>query len=161
MRKLIASLFVGLGMLPPAPSPAQPIEASQRLGDLLFLALDHGVDSVRQGGPLVPFVIAEVDGKRSIDRFVAEPYEMAVAEARMAASKLSRQSSIYALAYDGFVTIGGDKYDAIIVHGAERGNGKAYLLAQRYVPAKDGKSLEVLGNPVLVGREDALFNGEP
>jgi hypothetical protein len=162
MLKVISSIFAGLILLMSTSTEAQnQFDASPKLGDLIFLALDHGVDSIRQGGPLVPFIMTDTDGKRSFNRFVAEPYEKAVAEAKAAATKLPPQSHLYALAYDGFITVGGKKYDAIIVHGAERGQGNAYLLAQRYVPASNGKPLESIGNPAFIGRENALFQNPP
>ena len=34
-------------------------EYSQELIELAFAALDHGIDSVREGGPLIPFVMTE------------------------------------------------------------------------------------------------------
>ena len=140
------------------PSEAQSqFDSSQPLEDLIFLALDHGVDSIRQGGPLVPFAMSDTQGKRSLNRFVAEPYEKAVAETKASIAKLPPQANLYVIAYDGFITLGGKKYDAIIVHGAERGKGKAYLFAQRYIPAKDGTPFEAVGNPAFVAREDALF----
>ncbi|HWV19045.1 MAG TPA: hypothetical protein VNZ68_10770 [Rhodocyclaceae bacterium] len=141
-----------------SPSEAQnKFDPSQPLGDLIFLALDHGVDSIRKGGPLVPFVMSETQGKRNLSRFVTEPYEKAVTEAKASIAKLPPQTDRYAIAYDGFITIEGKKYDAIIVHGAERGKEKAYLLAQRYVPSAAGKTLETIGNPAFIGKEDALL----
>ena len=151
-------LFLGALLLMTTPSEAQDqFDPSQPLGDLIFLALDHGVDSIRQGGPLVPFAISDTHGKRSLNRFVTEPYEKAVSETRASIAKLPPQAHLYAIAYEGFISVDGKKYDAIIVHGAERGKGKAYLLGQRYVPAKGGKLLEAVGNPAFVGLEDALF----
>ncbi len=158
MPKVAFSIFFWLLLLMTTPSQAQDqFDPSQKLGDLIFLALDHGVDSIRQGGPLVPFAISDTQGQRNLDRFVAEPYEKAVAETKASIAKLPPQADLYAIAYDGFVTVGGKKYDAIIVHGAERGKGKAYLLAQRYIPAKNGKRLETVGNPAFIGREESLF----
>ena len=158
MPKAAFSILLGLLFLMTTSSKAQSqFDPSQPLGDLIFLALDHGVNSIREGGPLVPFAMSNTQGKASLNRFVAEPYEKAIAETKASIAKLPPQANLYAIAYDGFITVGGKKYDAIIVHGAERGNGKAYLLAQRYIPAKEGKPLETVGNPDFVGREDALF----
>ena len=132
-------------------------DASEFLEGLMFLALDHGVYSRRDGGAIVPFVMTVTDGKRELHRFVAEPYEVGVAHAKAFASKLSLQTNVYAVAYDGYVTLGTTKHDAIVVTGAERGKGKGYLLAQRYISTEDTKSIESVGNPIYLGREDALF----
>jgi len=158
MLKTVISICSSLLLLVSTPSGAQDkFDTSKTLGDLMVFALDHGIDSIRQGGPLVPFAMSESNGKRSLNRFVAEPYEKAVAETKASIAKLPQQARIYAIAYDGFVTVSGKKYDAIIVHGAEREKGKAYLLAQRHVPSTNGKPLETVGNLAYIGRENALF----
>jgi predicted nucleotidyltransferase len=56
-------------------------EYSQELIDLAFAALDHGIDSVREGGPLIPFVMTERDEGRTLDRFASDLLEDAVAQA--------------------------------------------------------------------------------
>jgi hypothetical protein len=136
-------------------------DPSARLGDLMFFALDHGIASIDNGGHLVPFVASEAGGVRRLDRIAAEPYERAMAEARTFASKLASSVTVYAIAYDGFITVDGNKYDAIIVHGAERGKGDAYLLAQRYRPAKAGSPIEAIGNPAYLGREPSPLRNAP
>ena len=61
-------------------------EYSQELIDLAFAALDHGIDSVREGGSLIPFVMTESDEGRTLDRFASDLLEDAVAQA-IASSK--------------------------------------------------------------------------
>ena len=51
------------------------ISASDELMNLAFFALDHGVESVKEGGPLVPFAVIENADGRSLSRFVAETLE--------------------------------------------------------------------------------------
>src|SRR5262245_27754675 len=69
-----------------APMPeSNDIQMSEQFADLCFLALDHGVDSVRTGGgPLTPFVAFEQDGKRELRRFAAERLEEGQQRAREA-----------------------------------------------------------------------------
>lgn len=52
---------------------------SDALSDLVFFGLDHGVDSVREGGPLVPFAVVERDGSRELARTVATTLEEGLA----------------------------------------------------------------------------------
>ena len=47
-------------------------DISERTADILFLAIDHGINSVRDGGLLTPFVIIEREGDRSLVRFHAD-----------------------------------------------------------------------------------------
>ena len=56
--------------------------------NLVFLALDHGIESVRGGGPSIPFVVAETAGERHLQRFVANTLEERLHHARAAASAL-------------------------------------------------------------------------
>ena len=52
------------------------IQMSEEFADLVFFALDHGVDSVRaSSGPLIPFVVVEQDGKRELHRFATQRLE--------------------------------------------------------------------------------------
>jgi len=74
---------------------------------LAMMALDYGMASRRDSDTLVPFVLMESDGQCYTQRFDAEPYEAAVAEAKAFLAKVSDSTSAYALAYDGFVTVEG------------------------------------------------------
>ena|SRR5258706_15642170 len=137
---------------------------SQRLADIAFFALDHGVHSIQDGdGPLVPFVISEqADGKRKLDRYVSVAkmgesegwvLEESLAKARLAVSQLPSSVTAYAIAHDGYITIQGTKYDAILVEASERGRTSAVIMAQRYLPKTAQQSFQRVGNPALL-RED-------
>ncbi|HEY1424936.1 MAG TPA: hypothetical protein VGF20_15900 [Candidatus Acidoferrum sp.] len=119
-----------------------------KLNDIAFKALDHGVDSVKaSGGPLVPFVLTE----SKINRFVAESLE----EGKKKAEEfLSTQSGepVVALAYDGYLTLTGQKYDAIFVRAFAKEEELGIVLAQRYQPAKFLRKFQTIGNPALVER---------
>src|SRR5258707_12413251 len=106
---LFASLFGG-----GCRQAAQP-QMSQRLADIAFFALDHGIYSIQDGeGPLVPFVISEqADGKRKLDRYVSEAkvgesegwvLEQSLAKARLAVSQLPSRVTVYGIAHHGFST---------------------------------------------------------
>src|ERR1051326_8768995 len=83
---------------------------SDSLMALVFLALDHGIESIRGGGSLIPFLIAEADGRRKLDRFVANTLEESLALAQATAHALPSVVSAYAIAYDGFSTVSGQRY---------------------------------------------------
>ena len=84
-------------------STSKQIEMSKKFADLVFLALDHGVESIRDGnGPLIPFVIFEQDGKRELHRYAAERLEDCARHAREAIASLPSNVTAYAFAYDGF-----------------------------------------------------------
>jgi hypothetical protein len=134
------------------------IQMSEKFADLVFLALDHAVDSVRtSGGPLIPFLLVEQDGKRDLQRFVTERLEEGPQRAREAVAALPQSATAYAIAYDGFITVEGTKFDAILVEASERGRPAGVRMAQRYTPKKFLRSFHTIGNPVLLGECESLL----
>ncbi len=134
------------------------IQMSQQFADLVFLALDHGVDSVRgSGAPLTPFVMVEQGGKREIHRFAAERLEEGQQRAREAVAAFPASVTAYALAYDGFITVQGTKFDAILVEASERGRAAGVRMAQRYTPKKFLRRFQTVGNPALLGECEILL----
>ncbi len=134
------------------------IQMSQKFADLVFLALDHGVDSVRaSGGPLIPFVVFEQDGKRELHRFAAERLEEGQKRAREAIAAFPASVNAYAMAYDGYIAVQGTKFDAILVEASERGRPAGVRMAQRYTPKKFLQSFQTLGNPALLDECETLL----
>jgi hypothetical protein len=133
------------------------LEMSQQFADLVFLALDHGVESVREGGPLIPFIIFERSGERTLERFVAELLEQGEAHARQALANLPAEVTAYAFAYDGYLTVEGTRTDAIYVEASERGRAAGVRLAQRYTPKEGSRSLQTIGNAAFVGEIETQF----
>ena len=153
-----AQLKRSVGLHRNAMAQSDPLEMSQQFADLVFLALDHGVESVRDsGGPLIPFVVFEQDGKRDLHRFATERLEEGQQRAREAIAAFPPSVTAYALAYDGFITIQGSKADAILVEASERGRPAGVRMAQRYRPRKFLRSFQTVGNPVLVGECETLL----
>ena len=127
-------------------------EYSQELIDLAFAALDHGIDSVREGGPLIPFVMKESAEGRTLDRFASDLLEDAVAQAvaHLQASR-SQPGTRHVLAYDGYLTLPtGERFDAIYAEGVEAGTEVVMALAQRYRPKRSLRKFETIGNPALL-----------
>ncbi len=131
--------------------------ASAALMDLIFFTLDHGTESVRSGGPLVPFLVVEEEGKRSIRRYAANRLEQGVAQAKEEASKLAPAAERYAIAYDGYLTTESVKHDAIFVEAAERGESRGVRFAQRYVPRRISKEFNIVGNVAYLGECEQLI----
>jgi hypothetical protein len=71
-------------------------EPNPKLMDVIFLALDHGIESVKlSGDPLIPFVVTE-GLERRLDVFVLERLEEAVAKAREFVDKANPEITFYA-----------------------------------------------------------------
>jgi hypothetical protein len=130
-------------------------EPNPKLMDVIFLALDHGIESVKSsGGPLIPFVVTE-GSERKLDVFVLEQLEEALAKAREFVDMANPEITFYAIAHDGYLTVNEVKSDAILVEGGERGNSKALLFAQRYEPKKGFFSkFKTFGNPAFIGETE-------
>lgn len=124
-----------------------------KFNDLIFLALDHGFNSIENNsGPLVPFIfVNKEDGTRDLQRFAVNNVEDGVLEARNYINSIINNNIMYAFAYDGFVTTNGKKFDAIVVEGKDNNSGKQIVLAQRYILKGLLKKKNVkIGNPVLL-----------
>ena len=130
-------------------------EPNPKLMDVIFLAIDHGIESVKSsGGQLIPFVVTE-GLERKLDVFVLEQLEEAVAKAREFVDKANSEITFYVIAHDGYFTVNEVRSDAILVEGGERGNSKALFFAQRYEPKKGLFSkFKTIGNPVFIGETE-------
>jgi hypothetical protein len=132
-------------------------EFSQPVVDLAFAALDHGVDSVRGGGPLIPFVMVEIGSERTVLRFAAETIEDGLAQAvNGILQHRDDEGRRHALAYDGYLTLpSGERFDAIYVEAVEAGRADVMVLAQRYRPKRRLRAFETIGNPALLPADSA------
>ena len=120
-----------------------------KFNDLIFQALDHAIDSVSGGETLVPFVLTP----SGINRFVADTLEKGKEEAEKFL-KNNTDEPIISLAYDGYLTVEGEKADAIFVKGLNRTKGEEVILAQRYQQIASENGFKTVGNPVLVSKEN-------
>jgi hypothetical protein len=129
-------------------------DLTDELMAVVALAADHGIDSVRQGGPLVPFVMSETAlGARRLQRVVAGwPPQLgtSLVDARSVARACAGEDAIVALAYDGQMTVHGTRSDAIYVEAAELG-GPTLLFAQRYQPRRRLRRLRTVGSLAFLG----------
>jgi len=96
-----------------------------RLLKAVSFALADGIKSVRDSkGALIPFALLEdAAGKRTVHRFVAQPYEVSVEKA-VSFLRDNTDAAILVIAYDGFVTMDGARTDAIMVRGYVNGATK-------------------------------------
>ncbi len=129
---------------------------SQAFADFFFLAIDHGFASVENGGgPLVPFtMLVDPAGQKKLTRFAMDKLEDGVQAAKNSVVPTGA-TAMYAIAWDGFITLEGRKWDAICVEAGEAQAEIGVLFCQRYTTAKKGllrrtRSVRV-GNPALIG----------
>lgn len=132
---------------------------SEKLIELVFSAIEHGIESVRTAGsPITPFAMISEGENQSLHRFAAEG-GIKKAKKYFAAhiAALPPEAIRYAIAADAVVTIGDRPHDAIVIEAGERGQESAHLFAQRYRPANEHGPLVPFGNPVYMGETKLLF----
>jgi hypothetical protein len=129
------------------------VDASEPLADLAFAALDHAVSSVEAGGPLIPFAMTEDGAGRNLTRFMAEPLEEGQERARQHA-RAATEALRVAITFDGYLTVEGERSDAVFVEAQERGTPSGIILAQRYRPGGRFKKFSTVGNPAHVGQSE-------
>lgn len=130
---------------------SQPPTFSDALQELTFLGIDHGIDSVRDGGPLIPFVIVERDGERKLQRCVAGQPDAIDLEGSVAAAvgvardAMSAPDARVVLVYDAYLRSEDERFDAVYAEAAEGGTVAA-VIAQRYRPKARFRGFETIGN---------------
>ena len=135
------------------------ITASEKLMELVFKGLDHGIYSIKDGdGPLIPFVMTQTNGEIEMKRFMAETLEECVAQAKKHLIDLSEKPELAIMAYDGMITLEGTKYDAIMVDGYEKNDSKGYCFAQRYKPKKFLSRFKEIGNAAFIDEFENILN---
>jgi hypothetical protein len=116
-----------------------------RLNDLMFKALDHGILSVSDGEDLIPFVLTE----QGIQRFADRTLEESVKRAEEYMLTLQNEP-VAAMAYDGFVTLKGVKYEAVCIKAYAKDQEKGVFIIQRYQPKKLSSKFKTVGNPATI-----------
>ncbi|NII28537.1 hypothetical protein HB364_25865 [Pseudoflavitalea sp. X16] len=134
---------------------------SQEYTDFIFLGLDHGINSIRDGGgPLVAFVMAKMGDQKSLTRILTERLENAPAEAEKLLKDLNPRPRLALIAYDGYATVKGERNDAIIVRSFDISEEDGLVFAQRYIPKDVGPGIEPYGNAALMGIEPNILRND-
>src|SRR5260221_7240016 len=121
------------------------LEPSDKLWNLIYFALDYGIDSVRRSGStLITFLVVDSHERRSLIRFVAEENEKSVEQARLAAHGLDAAYA-YAIAFDAYLALDGERTDTILVEAAEGSDSAPLRIAQCYRPGAGRCAFELLG----------------
>ena len=127
--------------------------------DFMFNGLDHGVNSISDGGgPLIPFLMTQIGDKKELKRFVTEKYEEGIDAAEKALKDLTPKPHFALIAFDGFITWESKKYDAIFVRAFDGKQDEGFEFCQRYIPKKEGHGIEPTGNSVFIGKTKNLIS---
>lgn len=123
--------------------------------DLSWSVLDHAVESLADGEPLIPFAVVLQGPEQRLHRFVADTLEEGIAHGRAFLAQLP-EGEVAAFAFDGYLTRDGERTDAVYVEVHRRGQPSSGCLAQRYIP---GAPPEMLGNASDCGDFAPLLGG--
>lgn len=126
--------------------------------DFMFTGLDHGKNSIKDGsGPLIPFVMTSLNGEKKLSRFIADSYEDSLMNASEYIMHLNPVPDYALLAFDGFITMEGKKYDAVMVKAYNKTLDESFVFAQRFIPKNDNQEFESIGNAAFIGKEQNLL----
>ena len=137
----------------------QTQEAGHAIHDLVSRALDYGIQNASPDGPVVPFVLAQVDDAFQLHRIVLGDVidgGASMPKAREVATAIDGIDRA-AYAWDGYVRLDGERTDAILVLAQERGEDGAFIVCQPY--AFEGGEATASGDVVLLSQdEDPLID---
>lgn len=157
----VESIRVPMRFTPPGVRVEWDGEFGPGLSDGLFELASFGIDAalenIRDGSSLVPFLL-EHAAETTLQLWMADTLEESVALACAAAGRLDVSVSAYVIVYDGYITVDGERHDAVYAEAAERGAETGFLVAQRYKPKKGLLSrLTKTGAPGVVERVRSRF----
>jgi hypothetical protein len=137
---------------------ADPSGASlppQEVTDLALDALEHALSSIARGGPLIPLVMSEGPDGRRLERFIADFLEEGI---QLAREHLARtQPTRAVLVYDGFLTLDGQRTDALFAECFTRDDNESFRFAQRYTRQGIRRRNRAFGNSAYLGTEAPLY----
>lgn len=143
-----------------APEP----EPSEALIELVELAMNHALDSVSEGGPLVPFVMFTKAGARSLQRFMAggddeETWDLgrSVDQAREFAASLAGKAELAAIAIDGRVEADEGLLDCMFVEAFEHATPHSFCFGQCYQPVDEEHVFDLIGEGLLLDVTDPMW----
>src|SRR5262249_31940380 len=108
-------------------TPSDPLAYLIAIGNA---AIMHGLTSAHDGSPFIPFLIADSNEGRSLNRFVTNTPDEAQQAARKAAHNGKPKACAYAC--DGYVTEQGNRFDAVLVEVSQFGLVDGLVFTQPY-----------------------------
>lgn len=133
-------------------------QEARALVEMALMAMSHAFRNIEEGsGPLMPFVITDSDSEgRAIYRFEANSLGHALDSAQIWLEGADDEVSRYAFAWDGYITLDDEKWDALFVEAGDRSLPHGMLLCQRYAPESGAGAVKRrVGEPILVEKPDS------
>jgi hypothetical protein len=135
------------------PEPRDPFGEDEGFEALVLTALDHATSCLTggDGGPLLPFAMIVDEGERSVRHFASPEYAQTLDGALAFAS--GGDYEFWAVAWDGYMTLEGQRTDAVFVRAGAEGHVDSVLFAWRYERSTPNGDFRRIGDPVFLGTE--------
>ncbi len=133
------------------------LDDNPKLLKLMLAALQEFSAQVAGRGEEAPFAVIELPSGQYIQGFKRERLEFGFEEARQALLAVPSEAERYALAWAGYLTIQGVRYEAILVEGGERGKPRGAQMGLRYRRRPPEVKFEAVGNPTILGAGNNLL----
>lgn len=133
-------------------------DASDRLLDLIFEALDTAMDTLSHKQPLIPFALLLTNEGIIKQRYLAEDTQAALHKAQQALHKAAVTTRAYVLVYDGYVMLDADETDAVMIEAGEQGKAHGLRFARRYRPPLAAMPLMPIGDLAYLGRAEQYLS---
>ena len=130
------------------------IQASQRLMDLIFEAVDEGLTLLRSGRGLAPYMMLLTREGYVLQRFTGDTVSECLDKAYASLREQDEDTLAYALVYDAVVTVDEQDSDAVLVEAGERGQSDGLRFARRYRPPTAAAPFATIGELALLGKSE-------
>jgi hypothetical protein len=129
------------------PMSAQPTDA---LIKMAIIGARQVLKVIEREGSFPPMLVSRTGADYDTKAVLARDSNEASRLLRAQALALPREAEACVLLYDAVMNVGGQRQDAILVEGHERGAAQGFLFAQRYSGGGPGRPLTVVDEGVMV-----------
>ena len=123
---------------------------------LAGFALAHAAWSVSKGETLCTMAFTENGSNRQLFRFEADTIPESVEIGRQHLNDLQAELERWILVFDGYVTLGDEKLDALVMQLWSHRPETLARIVQPYRPRTRLRRFKVLGNPIFADSAGAL-----
>ena len=133
------------------------LDENPRLFKLMLSALEKFWAQVVARGEESPLAMIEAPSGQFVQGFRRDRLELGHEEARRALLAAPSDAERYALAWAGYLTIQGVRYETVLVGGGERGKERGAIIGQRYKQNLPETKFQPIGNLAILGPGDNLL----
>jgi hypothetical protein len=133
------------------------LDESPKLLKLMLFALNEACKEIARTGGQTPLAVIETPAGQFIQGFKGKRLEFEYEEARQALLTAPSEAERYALAWAGYLTLQGVRYETVMIGGGERGKPRGATMGLRYKQQLPEVRFQPIGNPKILGPGDNLL----